>query len=179
MRYRGYRLDIIISLAVITVLILVAGQIAYGQVFIERPLLDELQNIPGVTTATVEKVAVGYDITLKLSPVSRLPSVYRQAYDVARKILDVDDFTIRIIDNRTPLLEDLYGQMQIHIEEAVMQGNFSAAAERLNEMAAIASVNEKFHVDEECIYLELYQDQAYLFEVRHRVLPQRGAVAKI
>lgn len=175
MRYRGYRIDIILALALLTVIILAAGQIAYGRVCIERPLLEDLCTIPGIKEATLEKAAEGYIVKLNLSHVSSLPFVYRQAKDIAQTSLYPSNFTLKIIDNRNQLLDDLYWQMQIYIEEAIVQGNFSVAAEKLNELANFAEVNAKFHVDEECVYLELYQDQAYLYAVRHRIPPQKGA----
>jgi len=165
-----------VALALLTVFILVGGQIAYGRFFVERPLLNELQSIPGVTTAKLEKTPAGHDIVLQISAVGNLPSVYQQAKDVARRNLSPDSFTLKIVDNRTPLLTELYWQMQIHIEEAVVQGNFATVAERISDLAATKGVSENFYVDEECIYLELYQDETYLYAVRHRVPPQRRTV---
>jgi hypothetical protein len=174
-KYRGYRVDVVLALALLTLVAFVGGQAFYGRMFIERPLLEQLQSVPGVTEVTVEKYVGSYDITLNLANESNLPTVYRQVTELTKRTLGSDSFELRVTDNRTPKLETLYRQMQIYIEEAVAQGNFSTAAEKLNEVASRFGVRERFYVDEEFVYLELYQDEAYLYAVRRRVLPRKEA----
>ena len=174
MKYRGYRVDLVVTLALLTLLVLVGGQAAYGRVFVERPLLEELRSIPGVMTVSIEKVAANYNITMDLAAGSNFPTLYRQATEVAQQALGSSRFNLQIIDNRTTTLENLYRQMQIHIEEAVAQGNFSVAAKKINEIAEQARVQASFYVDEERVYLELHQNDAYLYAVRHRIFPQKG-----
>ena len=177
MRYRGYRVDIIVALALLTVLILVGGQTVYRQLLVERPLLQELRTVPGVRAVIIDNTTTGYNITLDLLPVGNLSAVYRQAIYVIQRHLNPSDFSLKLADNRTPALEDLYWQMQIYIEEAIMKGNFSTTATKLGELAAVVGVNEKFYVDEECVYLELRQDATYLYAVRQRGQPQKEAAA--
>ena len=43
MRYGRYRIDIILAIALITVPILIGGQVIYRQISIVRPLVDELR----------------------------------------------------------------------------------------------------------------------------------------
>lgn len=174
MKYRGYKIDLVVVLALLTLLILIGGHVAYERIFIEHPLLNQLQSIPGVVTASVEKATDSYNITLGSTVNNNLPTIYRQAAEVAQHILGSNHFTLRIIDNRTTALETIYWQIQIYIEEAVAQGNFSVAAEKISELAKQAGVQANFYVDEERVYLELLQNEAYLYAVRPRTIPQKG-----
>ncbi|NLG86948.1 MAG: hypothetical protein GX489_07000 [Firmicutes bacterium] len=174
MKYRGYKIDLVVVLALLTLLILIGGHVAYERIFIEHPLLNQLQSIPGVVTASVEKATDSYNITLDSTVNNNLPTIYRQAAEVAQHILGSNHFALRIIDNRTTALENIYWQIQIYIEEAVAQGNFSVAAEKISELAKQAGVQANFYVDEERVYLELLQNEAYLYAVRPRTIPQKG-----
>jgi len=176
MRYRGYRIDAIIAIALLTVPVLIGGQTFYKQVTVERPLADELQTISGVKKAIIAKTPAGYDITLDLSAVDNLPLVYRQAVSIIKKHLNPSTFSLQLVDSRTPALENLYWQAQTYIEEAAMRGNFSAIATKLTQLATEADAQLEFYVDEECIYLELYQDPHYLYAVRERYQPSKEAV---
>jgi len=48
MRYRGYRVDIIVALALLTVLVLVGGQTVYRQIIgSNAPCYQDLRAVPG------------------------------------------------------------------------------------------------------------------------------------
>ncbi|HKM39176.1 MAG TPA: hypothetical protein VJ036_02800 [bacterium] len=177
MRYRGYRVDVIIAIALLTVPILLGAQSIHRQIWMERPLSKDLQAIAGVKTATVNRKPDRYDIILNLLIVDSLPIVYRQAVCIAEKHLKSLPFSIQLIDNRTPNLEDLYWQMQIYIEEAVMLGNFGAAATNLHRLAFNAGAETQFYVDKDHIYLELRQNETYLYAVRERIIPHKEVKA--
>lgn len=168
MKYRGYRVDVTVAVALLTLAVLLGGRLAYARFLVERPLVAELKALRGVQSVTLERSDAGYVLHLKLAEVEDLPGLYRQIEKLGAERLGPGNFVVKIQDERTPALENVYYRIHYYLEEALVQGNFSAAAARIQSEARAAGVEERFYVDEGHIYLELIHGPAYLYEVRYR-----------
>jgi|GEM_PF-4830477 len=78
MKYRGYRVDVTLAVALLTLAVLLGGRLAYARFLVERPLVAELEALSGVQSVTLERSDAGYVLHLKLAEVKDLPGLYRQ-----------------------------------------------------------------------------------------------------
>lgn len=177
MKYKGYRVEVVTAVALLTVAVLLGGHLAYIRLFVEKPLLRSLEQIAGVEKVRLSQADDRYVVTLELARVNDLAQVYRRAEELSRESLGPGNFLLKVADKRNPALENLYYRVHYYVEEALAQGNFSVAAEKIAAAAKSAGVKERFYVDEDHVYLELVQGENYLYEVRSRVTsPGRGEV---
>ncbi|BCV25004.1 hypothetical protein [Gelria sp. Kuro-4] len=168
MKYRGYRVDVVAAVALLTVALLLGVRLAYVRYFVERPLVNELQALPGVKDVKLSQARGRYNVKLALGRVDNLAEVYRQAEELAAASLGPGGFNLMLADERTPALEQVYYEIHYYVEEALVRGNFSEAAERIQSAARAAGVEEKFYVDQGHVYVELTQGPGYLYEVHQR-----------
>ncbi|MDK2959883.1 MAG: hypothetical protein PWP12_67 [Bacillota bacterium] len=168
MKYRGYRVDVTLAVALLTLAVLLGARLAYARFLVERPLATELKALEGVQSVVLERSGAGYRLQVKLGEVKDLPGLYRQIEKLAAERLGPGNFALKIQDERTPALENVYYRIHYYLEEALTQGNFSTAAAKIHSEAQAAGIEERFYVDEGHIYLQLLDGPAYLYEVRYR-----------
>ncbi|HHY92057.1 MAG TPA: hypothetical protein GX511_01795 [Firmicutes bacterium] len=174
MKYRGYRVDVVGAVALLTVALLLTGRLAYTRYLVEKPLVRELKALPGVQGVELGQEHGRYVIRLELTQAANLAEVYRKAEQTSGESLGQGRFELKIIDKRSPELEDLYYRLHYYVEEALVRGNFSEAAARIESVAQAAGVKEKLYVDRGHVYIELSQGQHFLYEVRERPVATAG-----
>lgn len=171
---RDNRLTFVIALAV-TVAVLVAGQLLWQKYAVARPLGSGLQGIAGVAAASWDESKNG-DITINvtLGGVDNLARTYGEIGETAKTILGKRPARTNLADSRTPELETLYHSVHLHLQEAIVTGNFSAMADRVDAKARAAGAEAKVFVDARNVYLQLHKAGASLYAV----VPRPDAAAR-
>ncbi|MDK2881666.1 MAG: hypothetical protein PWP58_1, partial [Bacillota bacterium] len=60
MKYRGYRVDVTLAVALLTLAVLLGARLAYARFLVERPLATELKALEGVQSVVLERSGAGY-----------------------------------------------------------------------------------------------------------------------
>ncbi|WP_406678483.1 hypothetical protein [Moorella sp. ACPs] len=166
MHFKGWRLHFIFLAALLTFGLLTGGQWAYRHYSQEKPLADTLKANPAVQEAEVTRTAQGLEVRVILGPGADLPQVYRQVQEAVDKLYGREQVKLVIQDRRSPALENLWRQSQFAVYEAAVRGSFTQMAATVERLARQAGVDQyAVNVDDNYIYLQFSQGQAYLYQV--------------
>ncbi|QGP93441.1 hypothetical protein MGLY_28490 [Neomoorella glycerini] len=166
MHFKGWRLQFVFLAALLTLGLLTGGQWAYRHYSQEKPLADTLKSDPAVQEATVIRTADGLEVRVILGPGADLPQAYRQVQETVHKLYGRQQVKLVIQDRRSPALESLWRESQFAVYEAAVRGNFTQMAATVDRLARQAGIDHyAINVDDNYIYLQFSQGQAYLYQV--------------
>lgn len=173
MSFNRDRATAFVAALAVTVVVLVAGQLAWHKYAVAKPLDAGLRDIPGVTAASWEEAKNGdIAINVTLGGVDNLAATYSNIETTAKNILGRRPSRITIADTRTPELEGLYYFLHYHIQEAIATGNYAAMAGHIHTQSAARGAQAKVYVDTRAVYLQLAKDGASLYAVVPREAPR-------
>ena len=163
-----------ISLAA-TFALLVAGTGLVRRQGVDRPLLNAVRRVSGVLEA---KTAVQGDqtvVTVRLGEVPDLQATYRSLDQAVQSVRGVGSYRLLVTDDRTPWLSEAYYRLHYGLQEGNATGRFTRMAETVQRGATTMGLQRyRLYVDKDRIYLALYQDGHYLYEVLPRQVPVTG-----
>ncbi|MGI6576393.1 MAG: hypothetical protein ACOX3A_11280 [bacterium] len=167
MNFKGLRLQMIVSVAVLTFVLILCGQFFYRRYFVLEPLLQTLQQLDGVETVNAEKQNNITHFMVSLTPVDDLAVTYQAVEKVINDAFTANAYKISIDDQRSEELIDLYHQIHFSIFEAISLGNFTSMADVIDaQLAGIDALYYRVSVDEKQIYVQLHHNNdAYLYEI--------------
>lgn len=175
MRYQAKRVLVVILAAALTFAGLWWASAGWGWYRQDRPLERIFTTTPGVISYRLEWRGDTLVARFLLGPEADLPAVYPSLRRRVAEVLGDRPFRLEVEDRRTPQLEETYRIMRLYLEEALVSGRFSWAAEQVRALAAARGVKEaRLRVDGEWLYLELRVGDAYLYEV----IPRHPSPAK-
>ena len=148
------------------------GQWLFEWSTVREPLRRALSANPAVESFTVTYRPTVV-ITANLAPTEDLRAVYRDLHDAVARALGTRPFRLELRDRRNPQLEEVLYRSQYSIYRAAADGDFPAMAEVVEREAERARVRARVFVDEANIYVQLRQDEAYLYAV----VPRTGSRA--
>jgi len=157
------RIAIIGILSLLTFGLLFGGQLIYKKHWADADLLQKVEQVKGIEEASIVRSPNGrFELQVKTEKVDDLQQL-------AEELLQhVEDMPIIIIDNRSAELEALYDQMQFAIHEGLVQGNFTAMADRLRQLAEQANAEIDLTMDHDNIYLSLSDGDHQLLSIVER-----------
>lgn len=172
MHFKGWRLHFVLLAALLTLSLLTGGQWAYRHYSQEKPLTDTLKSDPAVQEATVNRTPDGLEVKVLLGRGADLPQAYRHVQETVYKLYGRQHVRLVVQDRRSPALESLWRESQFAVYEAAVQGNFTRMAATVEQLAHRAGIeNYAVNVDDNYIYLQFSQGQAYLYQVVPRQNP--------
>lgn len=137
----------------------------------EAPLIEALEDVPGVRSVRLARTAGGQvDIEAELSAEALLPEAIAALEREGRTRLGGRLGEVRVHDRRSPALQRAYDDMHFALFEAAQTGAYVAMSEAAKEIADDLGVDMRLHVDHSRIYLTLRLADAYL----HEIVPQIG-----
>ncbi|MDR3564909.1 MAG: hypothetical protein P4N59_26220 [Negativicutes bacterium] len=163
-----------LTVLVITVVVLIAGQLLWHQYAVAKPLDKGLQQVQGVEAANWEEGGRNSDaavLDVTLGGVENLQKTYMAINDTARQALGRKAFRVVLRDHRSPELENLDYQIQYSVQEAMVSGNFTAMAAAVQKAAEGAKTAAKIYVDNQYVYIQLTKDRDALYTV----VPRHGS----
>ncbi|CDX02042.1 hypothetical protein [Desulfitobacterium hafniense] len=156
------RITIISLVSMLIFGLLLSGKLLYENKWLEGSLIKESQQISGVLSAEILDKQGASEMLVNTGQVTNLQSLCTQLKTISGK------HPIRLVDQRTPELEEVYQQMQFAIQEGMVMGNFTQMRETLAIQAEQAGVVMNLTMDNEGIYLVLTQGEHQLVSVIER-----------
>lgn len=157
MRLRGFKIHIALLVFVVVFALGLGAQYLHQRMQVIDPLVQRIQDVPGVLDVSIEKgmFNTGAEtlVTLQLEEDTSLGLVFGQVYQTLTAA--GGDYAVFIQDSPSKELIDLYLDIQIKVEEAVMTGEFTVLEERVKGLANAAGVTWELGVDREFVYLAL------------------------
>lgn len=166
MNFNGLRWPVVIAVILITFGLLLAGMKLYQLQSVDRPLFKLYQDVKEVKDVQIKKLGDETIVLVYLNRVDNLQSTYGRIHELARGVLERNKFRVELIDNRTPLLEQVYYRIQYSLQEANANGNFTDMAREIEAQQKMFALDDsRVYVDGDNLYVALYHRGAYLYEV--------------
>lgn len=156
------RLTLISVVGLLVFSLLFGGQFLYKKNWVDKSIQEQSRQIPGVISATV--VQENGQQVLNVAT-KQIPDLHQAAGDLLNL---AGGRPVRLLDTRTPKLEQLLNQMQFALQEGVVRGNFTEMAQSVKEQAEAAGVKLELTMDSDYIYLELNDLDGQLVTVLER-----------
>lgn len=160
---------IVVLVVLVSCLLVFTGQFLYQKVYINSPLTQELKKLPEVTNLQIEENNHRAHIEITLSKVKNLEKSYLEINKIVEK-REGKQAKIEVIDNPSPLLEDIYRKMNFSIQEGIVTGNFADMYIKLENFAQENGLKDwSVSIDQNNIYLQMQEKEHYLYKVIPRV----------
>jgi hypothetical protein len=175
MPLQQWRIPTIVAAMLITLAVLLGGQILYQKHFVNDDLNRQVATVAAVSDLRVAKDEKPPAVYLRINNAQDLQTDYQGLAEVVRKQLG-PQYKVVLLDNRTPELQSLYEQGSFAIQEAIATGDYQAMQKSVTRLAAANRVQSQISVDSYNVYLELRDEQGsgYLYEVIPRA-PQTAS----
>lgn len=145
---------------------LVFGNWLYQQYLVKAPMAEALSGRPEIRDWSLQKNSRQTRLIIELGPVADLQDTCKFIQKTTRQFLGEENLEIVIADHRTPQLQAAKYNLQFPLYEAIAQGNFTSLAHLVNLEAERAELNQyQIFIDEHYLYMQLFQESAYLYEV--------------
>lgn len=170
MSYRGLHLPAAVLAFVLVLAVGLLGKHVYEQNQIIAPLEAELQQVVGVKKVAVQRSRGGWgsvlEIYLDLDAQVPLGAALGRVRQIAADF--GENLVIHLRDSASPELLQLYEQVQLAAEEAVITGKFTLLAERVGQLAGSRGAGWELSVDRNFIYISLTDGEHTLRRVISR-----------
>lgn len=156
---------------IITIAGLYIGQALWQNYAVDMPLdkaLSEIEGVEKVTWNNGKKVNSIVGIEVTIGDTANIKSTYDEMTKKIKETLKEKEYRLVIKDNRTTELEQVYYDINNHIQKAVMDGDFPLLSEKVADKAEKVGASGKIYVDEHNIYLQLSKSGGTLYSITAR-----------
>lgn len=151
----------------VTLALMMGGKYLYEGYYLKKSLENKISKIIEVKEIRVDKTEQPPSVYLRTAPIGDLQSVYKKIDKVVRQELG-PEYHIVFIDRRTPKLTEVYEKSQFAIQEAIATGCFRQMYSSVQSIAQANDVACRLSIDSSNIYLQIYDENGYLYEVIQR-----------
>ncbi len=145
---------------------LILGNWLYQQYLVKAPLGEALSQRPEIQDWSLQKDSRQTRLIIELGPVANLQETCKFIQKTSSQYLGDEGIEIVLADHRTPELKAVEYNLQFPVYEALAQGNFTNLARLVRQEAEQAKLNQhQIFIDEHYLYIQLFQESAYLYEV--------------
>lgn len=171
------RIKTVIVAFIVTLGILLCGYYFYNNYYVKNGLQEQISQVVEVEEE-IEIAEQEYPPTvyIRLSEIKDLQDVYLKIEEIVYQNLG-SEYRIVFLDERNDKLSELYDKCSFVIQEGIATGKFQEMYNKIQELAELEGVKCHLIMDSSNIYLELKDDQGYLYEVIPR-LNQLGRLEK-
>jgi hypothetical protein len=146
------------------------GYWVYQTKFVQGNLMQELNKIDGVNSSAIEKHGNHIKIKMSFDKINDLRQVYLQAASIAAAHLKSEEFTLLINDRPNQELKAVWEAVHLSIYQALAHSQY----EDIKNTISIAVINRhsikyRVQMDWENIYVQLYDEENYLYQVIPRL----------
>lgn len=166
MKNSEFRVVLAILALVVVLGLLWGGFTLYNKLGIEEPLIKDLQAIEAISDVSITKNKI-YVIEVKMGKVEDIQSVYDSLITTIESKLGEEEYKLVIIDKENKVLKDWYKELQPAIYQALANNEFMWLDERLAKTFK-DGVRSNLFVDEKNLYIQLFNDDAYMYKVLPR-----------
>ncbi len=165
MQVKGLKVVVIIVTVAVTLALLFGIQFVNERLNIEKPLFKLYSDTKLVLKPSIAKEGDTTEIKLTVKKTDNLFTAYQDIKTKTDKIMGDSKYQIKLIDKRSPALDDIYSNCQFVIYEALAKGNFTTIPDKIDTIAAKAGATTKVYIDQDNIYISLYKGDGYLYEI--------------
>lgn len=172
---KGMRLPIIVLTLAVTLAALFGARWLYQRQALDRPLLDAIRAVPGVTDVAVAQQGDVLQVKVRASGVPALEDFVGGLWRAVDAVQNGQKVELQLSDYRTPALADVYYDFHFYLQEAVATGRYSELPARLSEVATPDRVTgSRVFVGSDYVYVQLEQGTSSLYEIIPRGEPANG-----
>ncbi|QGT99643.1 hypothetical protein SYNTR_1050 [Candidatus Syntrophocurvum alkaliphilum] len=161
-----FRIIIALISLVVVLGLLFGGYNLYNTIGVHNPVKGELSEIPEIQDVKIEKVDRKDVFKIQLGKTTNLKKVYTDTTKVLNSKYDPENYELIILDNSNNELEKAYDNLHLAIYEAIANNQFLWLDKQLEEKQK--NYDYKLFVDEENLYLQLEQENYYIYKVLDR-----------
>lgn len=151
--------------------LLIFVQHYYAQSFIERPVKTGLQQMKNVDTVTINKQDSVYQITIKIKQPGDVQYEYTEADKIIKEHIRGKQYQLQLTDRRNKKLSHELDYLELSIYEAMAKNNYIWLDEVFREAAGRDHFTYKLFIDEQRLYVQLVDQEHFLYEVIERTIP--------
>ncbi len=167
------------QLKVVTVLIvlgvtlglLLFAQKYYNSSFVERPVIKALQEIKFVDNVNVSKLEDVYYFKVQIKQVGNIQYEYNKVNDVIKDNIKGKDYQLDVGSKPNEKLQNELEYLELSIYEAMAKNNYIWLDEIFRQAAKQDSFTYKLFIDEQRLYIQLADQDHFLYEVIERSTP--------
>lgn len=175
MPFRGYRIPVVIAVAVATAALLFGAVFLYRHQSVDRPLARLFADEPAVKEYVLDQGPAGPVVRVRLDRVRNLQETYRRLEKDVDSVLPPGTL-VEIVDGRDDRLQGAYDSMAFQLQEALARGTFSTMATAVQGVGARLGLDRTtLYLDGDYLYVQLEDGDRYLYAVLPR--PQAQAAA--
>ncbi len=165
MQIKGLRIPVIVAIALLSIAMLISGELVYQHYLVRRPLVEKIADLPNVISVKIMDNTKPQRLVIKLGSVGRISDTVTQVNELvsSRYGRAID---LRLIDRRDEELNRLFESSKFTIYEALSNGNFTAMYAHIENKVNNYEIDRwNLSIDNQYIYLELHKGTNYLYEV--------------
>lgn len=147
----------------------------YVNRFVERPVEKALQEVKFVDSVMVKKDDSIYQFTVKIKKAGNVQYEYTKVDSVIKENIKGKEYQLQLTDNRNEKLANELEYLELSIYEAMAKDNYIWLDEIFRETARQDQIGYKLFIDEQRLYIQLVDQEHFLYEVIERSTPASGA----
>jgi hypothetical protein len=154
-------------LAFVLTLVIAVGLVQLRQrQLVNEPLFKRVSEYEAVKTVDLQQEGNMQIVKVDLGYVDDLAIVHRELNEEIEELLGHDRFSLIIQDERNETLEAAYIAVHLALFEGEQRGNFTEMGELVVDKLQEMNMDEyRVLVDQDNIYLQIRQNEAYLYEI--------------
>ncbi|NPV92271.1 MAG: hypothetical protein HPY50_16020 [Firmicutes bacterium] len=177
MSFRELRWAPVLVILTLTVGLLMGANSFYHRAYIDTPMKRIMDAHPEVKSWSLDKEGKQNTLTVKLGTVDNLLETCTIIQKEVEPYLGKDGWQMRVTDERSDDLEQVFYSMQYVVYEALTQGNFTFLADTLKREAARAGLDSSaIYVNSYNLYIQMKKDGVSLYEVLPRKVDDKPPV---
>ncbi len=153
---------------VVTLSILLGGYFLYDKYYLKKGLEERIGQVVVVEEIKIAKKEKPPTVYIRSSEINDLQSIYQEITEEVFQTLG-SDYRVVILDERTEQLSKSYEHLSFIIQEGIATGGFQEMSTRVQEYAMAQDIQCHLTMDSFNLFLELKEDQGYLYEVIPRL----------
>lgn len=177
MSFREIRWAPVLVILTLTIGILLGANSFYHRVYVDTPLKRIMQNHPEVKEWSIIKDGKQNTLTVKLGTVDNLLETCTNIQREVEPYLGKEGWQMRVTDERSSELEQVFYSMQYVVYEALTQGNFTYLADTLKRDSASAGLDgSAIYVNSYNLYIQMQKGGVSLYEILPRKVDDKPPV---
>ncbi len=168
MKNNDFRILFSIAALMLSLGIFLGAYNIYIKLGIEKPLITELSALEGVRQVHLNKVDKGYEIKIDLIRMDNIQKMHIDINRILHERLKDKDYELQIGDRRNEELQGCFDNLQPAIYEAIAENRYIWLEGQLAKKAKSKGIDYAMYIDKRYLYLQLYDESQYLYEIIER-----------
>ncbi len=170
MKFKEFKIYVVIISFVISLSILIAGNWLYEDIYINNPLSVRIKEISAIKEYNFIETDDETYINVELNANSDLKDTYLSITSAVNSVKGKENnIKIKIKDNPNDKLTDYWGQVQFAVYQALEQGDYTNMVKILTDKANHYNFSKcKIDMDDSRIYVQINNNNNFLYKVIKR-----------